>query len=234
MRTFRDEDRKCLAAHWGGDVFPGTTILRGVHFPFQLHPFGLILQDLPAVHESEIVLLHTSKISSSSHWLICIRHATRIGTDHLSHVSRELAYFSLDVIPTTHNGFLGPRRIAAAFGIVSIEHTNPKGFLPLAGVDSRIAANFQPRFAEHVVFISWEVGLLVPCCPHLESRTAHGRFRNFSNANTLCCIVEIDKEIIHPTLFQRKLQSTYIVKKEQDDQCKAEQSYCTIDISVSN
>ena len=26
------------------------------------------------------------------------------------------------------------------------------------------------------------------------------------------------KEITHPTLFQRKLQSTYIVKKEQDDQ----------------
>ena len=56
-----------VSLHTGGNIFSGITILRGVHFPFKLHPFGLILQDFPAVHESEIVLLHTSKISSSSH-----------------------------------------------------------------------------------------------------------------------------------------------------------------------
>ena len=56
-----------VSLHTGRDIFPGTAILKGVHFSFKLHPFGLILQDLLAVHESEIVLLHTSKISSSSH-----------------------------------------------------------------------------------------------------------------------------------------------------------------------
>ena len=56
-----------VSLHTRENIFLGTTILRGVHFPFELHPFGLILQDFSAVHESEIVLLHTSKISSSNH-----------------------------------------------------------------------------------------------------------------------------------------------------------------------
>jgi hypothetical protein len=65
----------------------------------------------------------------------------------------ELAYFHLDVIPTTRNRFLCPLWIVAALCVISVNHTHPNGVFPLAGVGGSITADLQPRLAKDILFV---------------------------------------------------------------------------------
>jgi hypothetical protein len=50
----------------GEDIFPAPTVLRSIHFSIELVPFGLIFQELSAMHQSEVMFSMAAKSEAAA------------------------------------------------------------------------------------------------------------------------------------------------------------------------